>query len=156
MSDLRLIVHSLDSVMQDGDIATILATVRERLEKGLNDQGIYFDWRVEAMPQLENFGSEEALQLMRIVQEAVSNIIQYARASTITLASGPIVRDGIAGVLIRIADNGIGCDETQRSVGHGIANMTERATRLGGALQLHSSERGTEVQLWIPLTRSDV
>jgi signal transduction histidine kinase len=156
MSDLRLIVHSLDSVMQDGDIATILATVRERLEKGLNDQGIYFDWRVEAMPQLENFGSEEALQLMRIVQEAVSNIIQYARASTITLASGPVVRDGIAGVLIRIADNGIGCDETQRSVGHGIANMTERATRLGGALQLHSSERGTEVQLWIPLTRSDV
>jgi signal transduction histidine kinase len=156
MTDLRLIVHSLDSTVQPGDITTILATVRERFERGLNEQGIAFDWRVEPLPPLEGFGSEQALQLMRILQEAFANVVSHAGATCITLRSGETAAGEQPGVFVEIADDGKGFAVGAATAGHGLRNMHARAERLGGKLDVTSDERGTRLNLWIPATNPQV
>jgi signal transduction histidine kinase len=50
-----------------------------------------------------------ALQAMRIVQEAVTNIVKHAHAQTVTVRTGETVGDGTrAGVFIEVHDDGCG------------------------------------------------
>lgn len=151
LEDLRLIVHSLEAMAQQGDIVTILATVRERIEPGLNEQGIEFVWLVQPLPKVDGFGSEDALQLMRLVQEAVTNVIKHARATHIELACGEETRAGSPGVFVEIADNGVGFPERQPTAGLGLASMRHRAESLHGELSIRSSSAGTRVRLWLPV-----
>lgn len=151
LDDLRLIVHSLQGMAQQGDIVTILATIRERAEPGLNAQGIVFDWRVRPVPHVDRFGPEQALQLMRLVQEAIANVVRHAHAKRIRLACGEEPRDGRAGVFVEIEDDGVGFDEHGQRAGVGLANMRHRARQLEGELEIRSAESGTCIRLWLPM-----
>jgi PAS domain S-box-containing protein len=75
---------------------------------------------------------DEKLQLdiFRIVQQQVNNILQYANA---THASIDISRQDDEIVLF-VADNGIGCDLAERKSGTGIKNMINRANLYNGTV----------------------
>lgn len=154
LEDLRLIVHSLQSMAQEGDVATLLATIRERVEPGLNAQGIVFDWQVRPLPNVERFDSEQALQLMRLVQEAITNVIKHARATRIRMACGEESRDGRRGIFVQIDDDGCGFDPLRPSAGVGLGNMRHRALRLQGAIDITPSAAGTKIRLWLPIEGS--
>jgi signal transduction histidine kinase len=83
-------------------------------------------------------GSETVIY--RVVQEALTNVVRHASASTasVTLAA----RDGNMRVLIE--DDGIGFDPSQRSVRDhlGIEGMQERAELVGGTLSVTSTPGG--------------
>lgn len=90
--------------------------------------------------------------LLRVAQEALTNIIKHSRATqaTITLDYGP------QNVILTIADNGAGFVVEQQAgprEGHfGLLGMTERATRLRGKVTIASEPgRGTTVQAMIPI-----
>lgn len=151
LDELRLIVHSLQTMSQQGDIATILATIRERIEPGLNAQGIEFDWQVRPLPAIDWFEPEQALNLMRLVQEAITNVIKHAHASQVRIACGEVEHGGRAGVFIEISDNGIGFRPNDHPVGVGLASIRHRAERLDGELTVTSSTDGTRVMLWLPV-----
>lgn len=155
LDDLRLIVHSLETMSQQGDIVTILATLRERMERSLLRQGIRFDWQVSSLPRIEDFGSEQALHFMRIVQEAITNTVKHADADTIAIHCDEQQRDGRAGVLIVIADNGKGFARREAGAGLGLENMAERAGMLGARLRIDSGGDGTRVSLWIPVSADE-
>ena len=154
VNDLRLIIHSLENMSQQGDIVTILATIRERMEKNLNKQDIQFDWQVNPLPEIKNFDADDALQLMRIVQEAIANIVKHADASKITLLTASRPHDAVAGISITIADNGRGFNPDLAASGFGLNNMRERAAKLSAHLAIRSGSHGTEIELWLPLAGS--
>lgn len=151
LDDLRLVIDSLDPV--EGDLGAALGQVRHRLEPRLERNGIRFDWRVLDLPAVSDLGPERVLQVLRIVQEAIANVVKHARASTVTLATGAATMDGRSGVYVEVRDDGCGFDVTAANGrGRGLANMRRRAVDLGGSVNVSSGGAGAAVRLWLPLS----
>ncbi|MDP2834220.1 MAG: hypothetical protein Q8Q28_13185 [Pseudomonadota bacterium] len=111
------------------------------------------DGKLPALPWLE---PPEALQVLRILQEALANVLKHARASVVRIDARKVERDGHSGVLVSIADNGMGYDmgyDETRHGGRGLGNMRDRARRLGAELRIET-EAGTRVEVFLPLNPS--
>ncbi len=88
------------------------------------------------------------LNLYRILQEQLRNIMKYAQATTIVLSLN------IEGenILLRLCDNGAGFDVHAIKSGIGIANMKRRTELFGGDFELISSPgKGCTITVTIPL-----
>jgi signal transduction histidine kinase len=154
VSDLKITVDSLDPMQ--GDLLALLGNVRHRLEPDLKRAGIETRWTVEDCPPLEWLDPANALQFLRLVQEAVSNAIAHASASEIRFSCSPESRTSRRGVLVEISDNGCGFEQSKAhdQTGKGLANMRARAKTLQGELTCVSVEgAGTQILLWLPLDR---
>jgi len=156
LDDLRLMIDSLEEV--DGDLLTVLGAWRQRVEPYLVSAGLRMDWCVQELPRLADFGPQKALHVMRILQEAVANIIKHAAADAVTvetrLEAGP---DGAERVWVAVQDNGRGlCTGGVSQVpGRGLYNMRRRARAIGAGLAVEDIGGGTRVALWLPLPRPD-
>jgi signal transduction histidine kinase len=149
LDDLRLVIDSLEPV--ENDLLAVLATIRARLEPRLARHGLHFDWQVADLPLLAEFGPERVLQALRIVQEAITNVVKHAQATTITVRTGEQPDEGgTPGVFVEIQDDGRGMRPSPSAAGRGIVNMRRRADRLGGRIDLASGAGGTTVRLWLP------
>lgn len=87
------------------------------------------------------------LNLYRIVQEALQNIIKHAKAKNIE------VRITKQNQIIRVAikDDGIGFNSFKSKNGIGIKNIKSRVKRLKGSMQIHSEpNRGTTLNIYFP------
>ena len=108
------------------------------------------DMKVEIeLPDTLEIGSERALALFRIAQEAVTNIRKYAHATQVHLrlkADGETVR-------LTIADNGEGFDPAAVAANrHGLAGMRHRVLTYGGELTVRSSPgQGTAISARLPV-----
>ena len=96
--------------------------------------------------------AEREIATYRIVQEALSNVVRHSRA---TLATVRLERTS-DGVVISIEDNGIGfAPETLRSPDSlGLFGMQERASYMGGKVEISSGSTGTTVEVQIPINES--
>ena len=152
LDDMRLVVSSLDP--PDADLVGLLANWRTRIERRLGRHGLRFDWRVTDLPPLPWLGPREAMHVLRIFQEAVSNVVQHAGATTITVRTGADASsDGRPGVFIEVRDDGRGLATAAGNGrgGAGLPNMTRRAVELGGRVVVDGGPGGTLVVLWLPL-----
>lgn len=99
------------------------------------------------------FSSEAEINLYRIVQESLNNIVKHACASSARIQ---IKRNG-RHVEITIQDNGCGFDpektaRTERG-GFGLKGISERARMLGAKYVIHSApEQGTMISLKLEAT----
>ena len=106
---------------------------------------------------LENaFEPVAEVQILRILQEGLTNVRKHANASCVQVAFAPL--DGR--IQISMRDDGQGFepgkhqDDPRR--GFGLQFMRERAEAIGGSLELRSAPgKGTEVLLVVPLKESD-
>ncbi len=91
---------------------------------------------------------EEALQLIQLTREAMSNIARHAQASKVVVN----VEDHRDGLRLSIIDDGRGFEtsDEQRPGHHGLTNMHARAESLGGSLSIASDDRGTRVVFEMP------
>lgn len=151
IDELRLVIHSLDPA--GSEVGTLLGMLRERLAPRIDHAGLRFDWRVGTSGDEFELSPERSLHLVRIVQEAITNVLKHAQASSVEVATEPDARDGRSGVVVRISDDGVGfraaSDSTAR-VGRGIENMQQRAAVLEGTLRIEDHGSGTVVELWLP------
>jgi signal transduction histidine kinase len=90
--------------------------------------------------------------LLRIAQEAVTNVLKHAGARTIWIKLHMEARK----LNLRIKDDGRGFEQAgvfAATGGHfGLLGMRERAERLGGEMSLASHPgEGTEVEVRVPL-----
>ena len=89
-----------------------------------------------------------ATHITQLVREALANVSRHAQAETCRVS----VRQESGGVLIEIDDDGRGFDLETAPRGLGLANMDERATTLGGSLEIEShSGQGTAIRVTLPL-----
>ncbi len=88
---------------------------------------------------------EIALNLFRIIQEAVNNALKYADASEIKVS----VTEFENQVNVFIQDNGTGFDTTRVQLGNGLLNMKERVHMFNGLWDLQSDENGTTIEVEI-------
>lgn len=107
---------------------------------------------IEAHDHLEAVGLSPSAQLTvyRLVQEALTNVVKYARASEVEVTL-EVVDERSARISVR--DNGVGFDASvPRSPTHGLVGMRYRVEAEGGVMSLASSPgNGTLIEATLPL-----
>jgi signal transduction histidine kinase len=123
------------------------------LKAALEIQVREFELRCEArvQPTLQAVSLSDSAQItvFRLVQEAMTNIAKYARASQVQLSvvcEGPTVR-------VAVRDDGVGFDPRTTGRGsHGLTGMRYRVEAEGGRLRVESAPgRGTLIEAWLPV-----
>ncbi len=98
----------------------------------------------EDNPSSKKINYNEALNLIRILQEAVSNAIKHSACSTITCSR----QNNGQQVIFTITDNGKGFDYTDGTLqkGNGLANMKQRSQEAGFMFSIDTAaKKGTAV-----------
>ena len=84
--------------------------------------------------------------IYRLIQEALTNVIKHAHASTVRVLVAVVEAD----MVIEVQDDGRGFDTGAHSDGFGLAGIRERVYLAGGTLELESGEGGTLVRAQLP------
>jgi signal transduction histidine kinase len=150
IDDLKLTIDSLEPM--GDDLLTLLGTLRYRLGKRLEVSGIKLEWGVQETPPLLWLNPTSSLQILRILQESLTNTLKHARASEIRVETGASDQE----IYIRLIDNGIGFDvAAQRALpsGRGLQNLERRAATIGGSVTIESRPGRTAVVLHLPIER---
>lgn len=125
--------------------------LREFLQQWKEQSGISADLSMDSDLRLK---ADVELQLVRIIQEALTNVRKHARATTarveLSSAGGKL--------LVSIFDDGVGFNPAQKSRGEfprfGLSTMRERAESVGGTLTIESSPgNGAAVRLELPVNQ---
>jgi len=98
---------------------------------------------------------QTASQLYRIAQEAVTNALKHAHATGIVIT----LLSTAEGVLLKIADNGVGPPAALDHLpgGSGLRIMRYRAAALAATLTMKKADpRGMEITLLLPKPKSDI
>ena len=126
-------------------------SLQELMARWLDDFEDQFGLRVRfecdsTLPPLSPRTEAEALH---IVQEALTNVRRHADATVVRVRAGR--EDGH--LVLVVGDNGRGFDPgAVGDAAFGLASMRERASLVGGELEIESAPRkGTRVQLTLPL-----
>lgn len=103
-------------------------------------------------PELETLHVDAiiSLQLLRIIQEGLTNVRKHAAAQRVKLT---LARTN-GKLEMTLVDDGRGFDfaQLEGNAGYGLHAMRERAEAVGGAFEFHSTPgQGTEVKVRVPL-----
>ena len=81
------------------------------------------------------------------MQEAITNIVRYAQAQCVTVE---LLKPDDQ-LYVRIRDDGIGFDPTERSKGIGLQNISNRVEFYSGKVDLNSAPgKGCNLKVSIP------
>lgn len=136
LNDLRLIIHSLS--MQNSVLSSLLADFKYRTSRKLEQLDIELDWYVDDAAEQLQIKPQIGLHLLRILQEAFTNILKHAKANSIEFSA----KQSTHGFQILIQDDGAFNPDSLNSPGHGIRNMKTRAKKLGGSLDIEQPASG--------------
>jgi signal transduction histidine kinase len=150
LDEIRGIVRTLrPTALDDLGLEDALRELVANLSQNVPiDLSLHVDQGVAFLP------APVSIALYRIVQEALSNAIQHAHASRVSIC---LERNGEA-LRLTVADDGCGIDiggrvsPAQYGRGIGLLSMRERAEELGGTFTLRSAVgHGTTVLVALPL-----
>lgn len=96
--------------------------------------------------------SELHLTLYRVIQEQLTNIIKYAKATNVHV----LLQEEEDLLRLIVEDNGVGFDVLQKRQGIGITNMQSRIEILNGQFGIRSKiGKGTRIEVQIPVIIED-
>jgi two-component system nitrate/nitrite sensor histidine kinase NarX len=142
--DVRELLQNFRSRLEEDDLNSAL---RKAVRKFRGQTGVDAKFTVDGNGG-PPFAREEQLQILFIVQEALSNIRKHARADSVLVQ----VRDG-RDFSLSISDNGVGFDASAAPAGDshvGLHIMRERARHINADLAVDSGHgTGTTVRLHV-------
>jgi signal transduction histidine kinase len=143
LDDLRLVIYSLD--LGDRELPLALANFRERLTPQLRRMGVDLDWSTATLPEVSGVTPANALVVLRILQEAITNALKHGPAKRIVVRAAS--RDDDSFSLIVENDGG---PFAGGKYGRGIDNMRQRASQLLGCVAIDPCPEGTRLTLTLP------
>lgn len=135
-----------------GSEGGLLPSLRGYLERYREMTCIQACLEIRAPTEALRLSPAAEVQVMRIVQEALSNVRKHAGASTVTVS----FEVNGATLQVVVADDGRGFDQEQLPVRgwprFGLQTMRERAEAIGGSFQVGSRpDQGTSVIVKLPV-----
>lgn len=99
---------------------------------------------------LRGVSTDMRITILRIIQEAITNIIKHAKAKNISI----LIYDETDVLIVTINDDGIGLNETKaasKKSAIGLESIRRRVEYLNGEINIGSDVNGTEIMVSIPL-----
>lgn len=134
---VRAISHNLvPPSLQDFKLQEAIANYCENMDNS-NKPAISF----QHIGATLDFNKKAEVNILRIVQELVTNAIKHAQASEITVQTS--LQEGT--MQLSVEDNGVGYDvNLENSNGIGLQNIKSRVAYLDGDIDVVSNKNGTE------------
>jgi len=154
LMDLKIMVDTIDTT--DDSVIDALGRLRYRVQHSLDKLGVRMIWKVDVDGPLQALRGERALQVLRITQECLSNIMRHAHASVVEVVCCYVPES--ESMLLEVRDNGTGIArrEAGQPMGKGLEGMRLRALKLGGHLEIATKAKvGTRMRLLVPLRAPD-
>lgn len=154
LDDLRMLMDNSDT---GHTLQRALANWRNRWDPRLQAAGLALHWHIDpALDGLELPG-DTVLHIMRILQEAATNVVKHAQATTLQVSSH---WDSPAGQLVlEVVDDGRGMavQGTQPPrTGRGLRHMQHRAQQINAELHMvsnqHADHKGTRISLMLKVS----
>lgn len=104
---------------------------------------------IECDEEADHLPSNMAIQVFRVIQECLTNILRHAEAQQVRI--NLMIDDNR--LRLTVEDDGRGCELDQIQHGFGLRGMQERIRSLGGELQVVSApSAGMRIAAWVPLS----
>jgi two-component sensor histidine kinase len=149
----RELVDSMSDIVWAVDpdkdrVASLAARMRRLASELLASGNIEVQFEMTGEEQDRRVAADVRRQVYLILKESLNNVLRHSHAAAVAIelhiAGGRLV--------LTIHDDGCGFDVARASDGRGLANLRDRARRLGGAVDIQSTEGGgTTVVLAAPL-----
>jgi len=136
LGELRMMMSGLDDA---ANISSMLGAVRGTLQQEADACKIELIWLIADIPADIPDTTDNGLQLVRIVQEAVFNAFRHSGSSSVVVH--------LTSRSCCISDQGCGFDIHTQASGRGMKNLRWRAHKLGANLEITSDSHGTRIQL---------
>jgi signal transduction histidine kinase/ligand-binding sensor domain-containing protein len=128
----------------------LVRRIRRHAEDMFTTRDIALEFKAPVADEHLKLGVDVRRDLFLVFKEATVNAARHSRCTRVKV---DLSADG-AGILLRVADDGVGFDTSAESEGQGLMSMRRRALGLGGTLEVESRlGAGTTVRLLIPASR---
>jgi signal transduction histidine kinase len=143
----RMLLGLRPKSLEGADFSDALRQLAERFSR---DCGIHCVF--SATGRQHKLTEEIEDELYRVAQEALCNVRKHSRAGSVSI----LLSYASAGVVLAIKDDGQGFAMRRPKPGahgFGLPAMCERASRLGGRMDINSGQgTGTEIRMSVPLS----
>jgi signal transduction histidine kinase len=141
IADMRLTLDAMGP--ESNDFLQAWGSFRFRWQQLLERAGLASSWEIDTGDSLVELSPHMILQLLRIVQEALTNVLKHAHADKVAIR----LRTDERTIGIEVVDNGRGLEGADTTGGHGLANMRARALRAGAQIEITDRHPGVRVSL---------
>jgi len=151
IGELRRVIAALSpALLERLGLAPAIRQLAERFRKRYP-----VELRTRVLDQALPVSEQVAEAVYRIAQEALQNVLRHSQATHVNL----LLRIADRLVKLSVVDNGVGFDAdgvAGRPMSFGLLGMRERASLVGGALQIRSAPgKGTAVVLEVPRSSAE-
>jgi signal transduction histidine kinase len=116
------------------------------MERLASATGIKFDSNIDNIDNV--LSKENEIQLFRIIQEMLNNIIKHSKAKKVNF----VVKRMVMFIKLYIFDDGVGFNINSSSIGSGLINIDERIRLMKGTYDLKTEpNKGTNFEVTIPV-----
>lgn len=129
----------------ESGIESVIMTLNDKSET---------QYELESNLEFTRFEQQKELALFRIAQEAINNILKYAKATLVEIKL--ILVENL--LLMQIDDNGVGFDpdSVENQKGIGLESIRTRAKSIGAKLEISSEEgKGTSIRVVTDINEQD-
>jgi len=140
----RMTYNLMPSVLVDFGVGKALTSFINLMKKSSGVEIIYEDTTKGNSGKLT---IDMDICIYRICQELINNSLKHSGAKKITISLTEFNNK----VSLYYVDDGIGFDLKNAKLGSGLRNIRERIEIFNGYLNINSGEKGTEVEVEIPL-----
>jgi signal transduction histidine kinase len=143
----RRIIEELRPTLLDN--LGLSAALDWQVNEVCNRAGLACELNLDEEPAAE-LPPEVSITLYRIVQEALTNVVKYAKAKHVWV---DLVRSG-SGISLTLRDDGVGVSDEALSnrLAHGILGMRQRVRALQGEFSVKGTPgKGTVIDVFLPL-----
>jgi PAS domain S-box-containing protein len=148
IDEIRLLSHKQVTPLKNINLEEMLQNLVNALDK---NSSLKVSFTYSAKDKL--LSDELKLNIYRIVQEQMNNIIKHAQASNVTIE---VKTDG-NNICVHVTDDGKGFKLGDKRNGIGISNMMNRIESYNGRMQIKTSPgNGVKIKVTIPVSESKI
>jgi len=128
------------------DLLGLTSSVKSMAEESFDTAQIDYKIKIDNIDGL--FDNESQINVYRIIQECIHNIIKHAQAKKVQI----VIKHDNDKIRISIVDDGVGFDTNENHTGFGLKGIKERLQILNGSMKVvANAEKGTVFEFIIPI-----